>query len=143
MTATAERPSLLIIMPDEHAPQFSAAYGHPLVQTPHLDRLAEEGVLFEHTYCNSPICLDDPPELHDLEADPGELRDLAAVPDYREVVEELRARLLAGWDPIDLERWVRQSQWGRLLIHRAETEEAAGEVRRRWYSSGAAGARPT
>ena len=83
--------------------------------------------------------LDDPPELYDLEADPGELRDLAAVPDYREVVEELRARLLAGWDPIDLERRVRQSQRERLLIGRAETGEAAGEVRRRWYSSAAAG----
>jgi choline-sulfatase len=87
--------------------------------------------------------LDDPPELYDLEADPGELRDLAAVPDYREVVEELRARLLAGWDPIDLERRVRQSQRERLLIGRAETGEAAGEVRRRWYSSGAAGGPPT
>ena len=49
-------PNLLIIMSDEHAPQFSGVYGHPLVQTPHLDRLAGEGVLFENAYCNSPLC---------------------------------------------------------------------------------------
>lgn len=49
-------PNLLIIMSDEHAPQFSGAYGHPLVRTPQLDRLAGEGVLFENAYCNSPLC---------------------------------------------------------------------------------------
>jgi choline-sulfatase len=50
------RPNLLIIMSDEHAPQFSGAYGHPLVQSPHLDRLAAEGVLCENAYCNTPLC---------------------------------------------------------------------------------------
>ena len=51
------RPNFLIIMSDEHAPMFSGAYGHPLVQTPHLDQLAENGVLFENAYCNSPLCV--------------------------------------------------------------------------------------
>ena len=55
--ASDTRPNLLIIMADEHAPQFSGAYGHPLVQTPHLDRLAAGGVLFENAYCNSPLCV--------------------------------------------------------------------------------------
>jgi len=54
--AMRAQPNLLLIMSDEHAPQFSGAYGHPLVQTPWLDRLASEGVLFEHAYCNSPLC---------------------------------------------------------------------------------------
>lgn len=48
MGSAMEKPNLLIIMSDEHAPQFSGAYGHPLVRTPHLDRLASGGVLFEH-----------------------------------------------------------------------------------------------
>lgn len=30
--------------------------GHPLVKTPHLDHLAERGVIFETTYCPSPVC---------------------------------------------------------------------------------------
>lgn len=54
---TMPRPNLLVIMSDEHAPQFSGAYGHSRVQTPHMDRLAREGVLFESAYCNSPVCV--------------------------------------------------------------------------------------
>ena len=52
-----QRPNLLVIMSDEHAPMYSGPYGHPLVQTPHMDRLAEEGVTFTNAYCNSPLCM--------------------------------------------------------------------------------------
>ena len=52
-----DKPNMLIIMSDEHAPQFSGFHGHPLVKTPHMDRLAERGVLFENAYCNTPICV--------------------------------------------------------------------------------------
>ncbi len=31
-------------------------YGHPLVQTPHLDRLAARGVVFTHAYCQQALC---------------------------------------------------------------------------------------
>lgn len=51
------QPNILLIMSDEHAPMFSGTYGHPLVRTPHMDRLAARGVLFENAYCNSPLCL--------------------------------------------------------------------------------------
>ncbi len=30
--------------------------GHSVVQTPHLDRLAEQSYTFDNAYCNSPIC---------------------------------------------------------------------------------------
>ena len=52
-----QRPNILIIMSDEHAPMYSGPYGHPLVQTPHMDRLAEDGVTFTNAYCNSPLCM--------------------------------------------------------------------------------------
>ena len=52
----AGRPNLLLIMADQLAPQMLPAYGHTRVQTPHLDRLATEGVVFENAYCNFPIC---------------------------------------------------------------------------------------
>ena len=50
------RPNLLFIMADQLAPQVLPAYGHPRVRTPHLDRLAEKGVVFENAYCNFPLC---------------------------------------------------------------------------------------
>jgi uncharacterized sulfatase len=31
-------------------------YGHPVVKTPNIDRLAERGVRFNHAYCNYPVC---------------------------------------------------------------------------------------
>ena len=31
-------------------------YGHPQVKTPHLDRLAQRGVVFERAYCQQSLC---------------------------------------------------------------------------------------
>ena len=31
-------------------------YGHPVVKTPNIDRLAERGVRFNHAYCNYAVC---------------------------------------------------------------------------------------
>ena len=52
----ANQPNILIIMSDEHAPQYSSVYGHSLVQSPNMERMAEMGVTFDNAYCNSPIC---------------------------------------------------------------------------------------
>lgn len=50
-----KRPNFLIIMSDEHGGMFSSAYQHPLVETPNMERLAEEGVTFDAAYCNAPL----------------------------------------------------------------------------------------
>ena len=50
------RPNILFVMADQLAPHFTSTYGHPLVQTPHLDDLAERGVRFDAAYSNSPLC---------------------------------------------------------------------------------------
>ena len=50
------KPNILIIMSDEHAPMYSGVYGHPIVQTPNMQRLAEAGATFDAAYCNSPLC---------------------------------------------------------------------------------------
>jgi choline-sulfatase len=47
---------VLLIMSDEHGPMFSSAYGHPIVSSPNLDRLAAAGVTFDAAYCPSPLC---------------------------------------------------------------------------------------
>ncbi len=49
--------SFLIIMSDEHTRRMSGCYGHPVVQTPNIDRLAKRGVRFDNAYCNHPICV--------------------------------------------------------------------------------------
>lgn len=52
-----DRPNFLVIMSDEHGPMWSSAYGHPFVQTPNMERLAEAGATFDAAYCNSPLCV--------------------------------------------------------------------------------------
>ncbi len=49
-------PNILLIMADQLAPQFTGAYGHPLVKTPHMTALAERGTRFDAAYCNAPLC---------------------------------------------------------------------------------------
>ena len=54
---TAKRPpNVLFIMPDEWRGQALGCMGNPDVQTPHLDRLASEGILFQQTFANTPVC---------------------------------------------------------------------------------------
>ncbi len=48
--------NLLIIMSDEHNVRTLGCYGHPMVQTPNIDRLAASGARFGSAYTNSPIC---------------------------------------------------------------------------------------
>ncbi len=55
--AKRDRPNFLVIMSDEHGPMFSSTWGHPLVRTPNMDRLAQMGVTFDAAYCNSPLCV--------------------------------------------------------------------------------------
>jgi len=51
-----KRPHILFLMADQMAASRLPFHGHPLVQTPHLSRLAREGVVFDSAYCNSPLC---------------------------------------------------------------------------------------
>ncbi len=49
--------NVLILCSDEHARSAAGCYGHPVVQTPTLDRLAERGTRFSRAYTPSPICV--------------------------------------------------------------------------------------
>ena len=50
------RPNIIVIMSDDHAYQAISAYGHDLNNTPHIDRLAEEGALFTRASVTNSIC---------------------------------------------------------------------------------------
>jgi len=54
---SAKRPNILFIMSDQHRWDFMGCTGHPLVQTPNMDRLAEQGALFDAAYCHWPVCV--------------------------------------------------------------------------------------
>ena len=52
----APLPNILVITSDEHNPNHLRCAGHPVVQTPTLDRLAAQGTRFGRAYCAQPIC---------------------------------------------------------------------------------------
>ena len=60
--------------------------------------------------------LGDPPELYDIDEDPGEFRNLADDSEYEKICHEMEEQLLAEWDPIEIEKQVRESQKARILI---------------------------
>jgi choline-sulfatase len=57
VTTQPAPPNILHILSDQHSPLVLGCYGDPVVQTPHLDSIAAQGVLFERAYCPSPICV--------------------------------------------------------------------------------------
>ena len=56
MRKNQSRPNILFITADQLPASIIGAYGHPIVKTPNIDRLAENGVLFSSCYTNSPLC---------------------------------------------------------------------------------------
>ncbi|MEO8717941.1 MAG: sulfatase-like hydrolase/transferase [Burkholderiales bacterium] len=50
------QPNLVVILIDDLRHDEFGAGGHPYMKTPHIDRLAAEGVLFERAFHTTPIC---------------------------------------------------------------------------------------
>jgi len=44
-------------MADQHRADCLGCMGHPAAQTPNLDALAAEGILFGNAFCQSPVCM--------------------------------------------------------------------------------------
>jgi len=51
-----KKPNILLVFSDQHRHDVLGCSGHPVVQTPNLDRLSREGVRFSETWCQSPVC---------------------------------------------------------------------------------------
>jgi len=51
-----DRPNLLFIMSDDHAAHAISAYGSRINETPHLDRIADNGMRFDAAFCTNSIC---------------------------------------------------------------------------------------
>ena len=54
--AKPKRPNILFIMSDDHAYQAISAYSDHLIQTPNIDRIANEGMLFTNASVTNSIC---------------------------------------------------------------------------------------
>jgi iduronate 2-sulfatase len=52
---TPQSPNVVFIVVDDLNTTLGC-YGHPLVRTPNVDRLAEQGILFRNAYCNYSVC---------------------------------------------------------------------------------------
>jgi len=50
------KPNFLFVQADQLAARALPAYGNPVARTPNIDSLAGQGVVFEHAYCNYPLC---------------------------------------------------------------------------------------
>jgi len=50
-----EKKNVLFIIADD-LNCYLGSYGHYLAKTPNIDKFAEEGLLFENSYCNFPLC---------------------------------------------------------------------------------------
>ncbi|MFD2887689.1 sulfatase family protein [Chitinophaga cymbidii] len=51
-----QKPNIVIILSDDHAYQAVSAYGGKLAQTPNIDRIARQGVLFKRAYVTNSLC---------------------------------------------------------------------------------------
>ena len=56
LAEAADKPNILFIAIDDQNDWIGCLGGHPLVKTPHIDRLAARGTLFKNAHCQSPLC---------------------------------------------------------------------------------------
>ena len=57
LRAEDQPPHILFIAVDDLNDWLGCMGGHPQAKTPHIDRLAQRGVLFTNAHCAAPVCL--------------------------------------------------------------------------------------
>ncbi|TFG72273.1 MAG: DUF4976 domain-containing protein [Anaerolineales bacterium] len=50
------QPNIIFIMSDDHAAHAMSCYGSRINKTPHIDRIAEQGMRFDNCFCTNSIC---------------------------------------------------------------------------------------
>jgi N-acetylglucosamine-6-sulfatase len=82
-----ERPNILLVFSDDHAPHAISAYGSRINRTPHIDRLADEGAIFLNSFCTNSIC--------------GPSRAVVLTGKHSHV----NGRYVNGGEPFDMSQW--------------------------------------
>ena len=52
----SQRPNIIFLLADDQSAGTLSSAGHPVLQTPNLDRLVSEGTVFENAFTVQPIC---------------------------------------------------------------------------------------
>lgn len=52
----SKKPNFLFVQADQLTARILPSYGNKIAKTPNIDRLADQGVVFDHAYCNYPLC---------------------------------------------------------------------------------------
>ena len=50
-------PNILFLMSDQMSTPILPIHGRPICQAPHIEALADSGVVFDNAYCNYPLCV--------------------------------------------------------------------------------------
>ncbi len=53
---TPRRPNIVVILVDDLRSDDLACTGNPFVKTPHIDRIAREGMIFRNCFASTPLC---------------------------------------------------------------------------------------
>ena len=56
LAAAPNHPNIIWIVSEDNSAYTVGAYGDPLARTPVLDRMAEQGIVFDHCYATAPVC---------------------------------------------------------------------------------------
>ncbi len=56
LVQATKRPNVVFILTDDQRSTELSCMGHPHLKTPHIDRLAKEGILFKNHFCTTSLC---------------------------------------------------------------------------------------
>ena len=55
-TGVASRPNVIVILADDMRVGYTGHEGHPIINTPNIDRLAAGGTVFSNAFATSAVC---------------------------------------------------------------------------------------
>ena len=53
----SEKMNVIFFITDAQRADYLSCYGNPIIKTPNIDRLANEGIRFTNHICTNPICM--------------------------------------------------------------------------------------
>jgi arylsulfatase A-like enzyme len=120
--AAEKKPNIVFVFSDDVSRNTWGAYGSRDCKTPHIDRIARDGMRFDRAYCAVAMCAPFRQELYsgrspwrtgtlyDLDNDPYELENVIDRPQYKTIAAEMKRQLhaklaeLGDEDPIKTEQ---------------------------------------